>query len=55
MNRIVVHREGTKTLLEPTFNFHEGSPEFAINNDGSVSSVESGTEYTSNPSAPRGG
>jgi len=51
MNRVVVHREGTKILLEPVFNFHEGGPEFAIHKDGSVSSVESGTEYTPNPSA----
>lgn len=49
MNLIVVHREGMKFLLEPIFNFHEGGTEFAIDEGGSVSSVES-DEYTRNPS-----
>ena len=51
MNLVVVHRQGTKFLLQPIFNFHEGGSEFAIHEDGSVSSVEPVTEYTRNPSA----
>ena len=51
MNLVIVHREGTRFLLQPIFNFHESGTEFAIDQDGSVSSVDPESEYTRNPSA----
>ena len=51
INRVVVHRKGSKLLLEPIFSFHESGVVFAIHDDGAASCLESCGEDTRNLTA----